>query len=96
MKSQPAKKAQNDKRERNQASGKPTPGKWDEMNRKQRREMMRKIQSEDLNLEVVHPQAAGIDIGNAFHYQRYRRAVTRNRCDALAALPPSSRRWPSG
>jgi hypothetical protein len=68
MKSQPAKKAQNDKRERNQASGKPTPGKWDEMNRKQRREMMRKIQSEDLNLEVVHPQAAGIDIGNESHY----------------------------
>jgi hypothetical protein len=35
------------------------------MNRKQRREMMRQMQSEDLNLEVVHPHAAGIDIGNA-------------------------------
>jgi len=38
------------------------------MNRQQRREMMRKMQSEDLSLEVVHPQAAGIDIGNASHY----------------------------
>jgi transposase len=38
------------------------------MNRKQRREMMRKIQSEDLSLEVVHPHAAGIDIGNESHY----------------------------
>jgi len=38
------------------------------MNRKQRREMMRKIQSQDLSLEVVHPDAAGIDIGNEFHY----------------------------
>ena len=38
------------------------------MNRKQRREMMRKIQSEDLSLEVVHPDAAGIDIGNESHY----------------------------
>ena len=41
---------------------------WSEMNRKQRREMMRKIQSEDLSLEVVHPDAAGIDIGNESHY----------------------------
>jgi len=38
------------------------------MNRKQRREMTREIQSEDLSLEVVHPDAAGIDIGNESHY----------------------------
>ena len=38
------------------------------MNRKPRREIMRQMQSEDLNLEVVHPHAAGIDIGNAAHY----------------------------
>jgi transposase len=38
------------------------------MNRKQRRETMRKIQSEELSLEVVHPEAAGIDIGNESHY----------------------------
>jgi len=37
---------------------------WEEMNRKQRRELARKIQSQDLSLEVVHPDAAGIDIGN--------------------------------
>jgi len=30
--------------------------------------MMRKIQSEDLSLEVIHPDAAGIDIGNESHY----------------------------
>jgi hypothetical protein len=29
---------------------------------------MRELQSEDLSLEVVHPDAAGIDIGNEFHY----------------------------
>src|SRR5438105_11464384 len=45
-----------------------TPHHWDEMNRKQRREMMRKIQSADLRLEVVHPNAGGIDIGNESHY----------------------------
>jgi transposase len=41
---------------------------WREMNRKQRRETMRKIQSEDLSLELVHRDAAGIDIGNESHY----------------------------
>ncbi len=46
----------------------PTPRRWNEMNRQQRRETMRKIQSNDLHLEVVHPDAAGIDIGNESHY----------------------------
>src|ERR1700681_2211004 len=68
MKIQPATKAQKDKKASKKASGKATPGKWDEMNRKQRREMMRKVQSEDLSLEVVHPHAVGIYIGNKPHY----------------------------
>ena len=38
------------------------------MNRKQRRELARKIQADDLSLEIVHPDAAGIDIGNEAHY----------------------------
>jgi transposase len=41
---------------------------WHEMNRKQRRELTRRIQAEDLSLEVVHSDAAGIDIGNESHY----------------------------
>ena len=56
------------------ATNDPTQHHWHEMNRKQRREMMRKMQSEDLSLEVIHPDAAGIDIGNESHY---------------AAVPPS-------
>src|SRR5260370_35405194 len=52
----------------------PTQHHWHEMNRKQRREMTRQIQSEDLSLEVIHPDAAGIDIGTESHY---------------AAVPPS-------
>src|SRR5258705_4252854 len=43
-------------------------GHWNQMNRQQRRHMMRKMQSDDLSLEVVHPDAAGIDIGNESHY----------------------------
>src|SRR4249920_1284034 len=50
------------------ATNHPTQGHWHEMNRKQRRETMRKIQSDDLSLEVLHPDAAGIDIGNESHY----------------------------
>jgi transposase len=68
MKSQPAKRAQKDETGGKQSSSKSRARKWDEMNRAQRREMMRKMQSEGLNLEVVHPQAAGIDIGNESHY----------------------------
>src|SRR5215471_10988268 len=61
MKTKPPKKIQ-------KATSPSRRGHWNEMNRKQRREMMRQIQSEDLSLEVVHPHAAGIDIGNASHY----------------------------
>ena len=50
------------------AKCRPKQGQWQQMNRKQRRETMRKIQSDDLSLEVVHPDAAGIDIGNESHY----------------------------
>jgi transposase len=46
----------------------PDERRWHEMNRKQRREVARRIQAEDLSLEVVHPDAAGIDIGNESHY----------------------------
>jgi transposase len=61
MKAKPPEKIQ-------QATNPSTRGHWNEMNRKQRREMMRKMQSEDLSLEVVHPHAAGIDIGNESQY----------------------------
>src|SRR5438552_15455974 len=61
-------KRQEGAQEVKKASCRATLGKWHDMNRKQRREMTRKIQSEDLSLEVVHPDAAGIDIGNESHY----------------------------
>jgi transposase len=61
MKSKPREKT-------NKTTNHPTQCHWHEMNRKQRREMMRHIQSEDVSLEVVHSDAAGIDIGNEFHY----------------------------
>jgi len=39
-----------------------------EANRRQRRELKRRLYSEDPGLELVHPDAAGIDIGNESHF----------------------------
>src|SRR5215467_3517071 len=59
---------QHKQRKRRRTEGQSEPAGWHLMNRQQRREMMRKIQAQDLTLEVVHPDAAGIDIGNESHY----------------------------
>ena len=37
-------------------------------NRKEKKEWARRLQSDDPGLEVVHLQAAGIDVGNSAHY----------------------------
>src|SRR5256885_91770 len=54
----PSKKASSEKRQRGASRNR----------RKQRRELARKIQAQDVSLEVKHPDAAGIDIGNTAHY----------------------------
>ena len=38
------------------------------VNRKQRKELARQLWSANPGLEVVHPRAAGIDVGNTAHY----------------------------
>jgi len=40
----------------------------EDVNRKEKKEWTRRLQSEDPGLEVVHPHAAGIDVGNSAHY----------------------------
>jgi hypothetical protein len=37
-------------------------------NQKQRKELARRLRSADPGLEVIHPNAAGIDVGNSAHY----------------------------
>lgn len=59
----PAQKHRREKGSPDRAQGRPQV-----MNRKQRRELARRIQAEDISLEVVHPDAAAIDIGNEAHY----------------------------
>ena len=61
-------KQQKQHKQQRKADRRSEPAGWHSMNRKQRREMMRKIQAEDLSLQMVHPDAAGIDIGNESHY----------------------------
>ena len=41
-------------------------------NRKAKKELARRLQSENPGLEVVHPHAAGIDVGNGAHYAAVR------------------------
>jgi hypothetical protein len=38
------------------------------VNRKQRKDLARRLRSDDPGLEVMHPHAAGIDVGNSAHY----------------------------
>jgi hypothetical protein len=38
------------------------------LNRKQRKELARRLRVEDPSLDVMHPHAAGIDVGNSAHY----------------------------
>src|SRR5215472_5112176 len=54
-------------------------------NRKARKELARRLQSEDPGLEVVNPHAAGIDVGNGAHYvavgaERDRESMRRFEC----------------
>jgi hypothetical protein len=37
-------------------------------NRKQRKELQRRLYSDNPGLEVIHPHAAGIDVGNESHF----------------------------
>jgi transposase len=46
------------------------------LNRKKQRELVRRLNSDDPGLEVVHHNAAGIDVGNQSHY-----AAVAPRCD---------------
>src|SRR6059058_1562275 len=39
-----------------------------ELNRKQRKELARRLRVDDPGLDVMHPNAAGIDVGNSTHY----------------------------
>ena len=53
-------------------------------NRKERKEWARRLQSEDPCLEIVHPHAAGIDVGNNAHYVAVRPIEIKNQYAGLS------------
>ena len=67
------------------ATGRSTRLSWQEMNRKQRRETMRKIQSEELSLEVIHPMPRALISATNPTMSLYRRVEIANRYDASGA-----------
>jgi len=65
-----------------------------ELNRKQRKELARRLRIEDPGLSVMHPHAAGIDVGNSAHYVAVR--PDRDRFAGLSVSPPTCIVWPIG
>ncbi len=70
-------------------------------NRKERKELARRLQSADPGLEIVHPHAAGIDVGNQAHYVAVRpdrdaEPVRRFECVGSNVLPPTCIVWQTG
>ena len=41
---------------------------WQKLNQKQKKTLLRRVQADDPGLDVIHPHAAGIDVGSSSHY----------------------------
>ncbi len=65
-------------------------------NRKERKKWARRLQSEDPGLEVVHPHAAGIDVGTARITSRCGRTEIQNQYAGLSVLRRTCIVWPTG
>ena len=66
------------------------------LNRKQRKELARRLQAADPGLTIVHPDAAGIDVGNSTHYVAVRPDRDPTPCVGSTASPPICTDWPIG
>ena len=58
------------------------------LNRKQRREVERRLNATDPGLEIVNRDAAGIDVGNESHYVAVLSGGMSNPCGSSAPGPP--------
>ena len=61
-----------------------------------KKELARRLRSADPGLEVVHPNAAGIDVGNESHYVAVRPDRDPNPYEGLRASQQISIAWQSG
>ena len=67
-----------------------------QLNRKQRRELARRLRVEDPGLEVMHPHAAGIDVATARTTSPSGRIETRTPSAGLSVSPPTCIVWRTG
>ena len=67
-----------------------------QLTRKQRRELARRLRVEDPGLTVMHPDAAGIDVGNSAHYVAVRPDRDPTRSAGLSVSPPTYIAWRTG
>ena len=66
------------------------------LNRRQRNDLARRLQAADPGLDVVHPNAAGIDVGNSAHYVAVRPDRDANPVRRFDCLRPICIGWPTG
>ena len=66
------------------------------LNRKQRNELARRLRVEDPGLDVIHPDAAGIDVGTAPTTSRSVRIGIPTRSAASSVSPPTCIVWRIG
>jgi hypothetical protein len=66
------------------------------MNRKQKKQLARRLHSANPGWEVVHPRAAGIDVGHSAHYVAVRPDQDPEPCAAWNALPRICIGWRTG
>src|SRR5471030_2174907 len=66
------------------------------LNRKQRKELERRFHTESPELEIVHPNAAGIDIGNESHFVSVPPGQDQERCASSEAGQRIYNAWPNG
>jgi hypothetical protein len=67
-----------------------------ELNRKQRKALAWQLRVDDPGLDVMHPHAAGIDIGNSAHMSRSGRIEIPTRSAGLSVSPPTYIAWRTG
>ena len=66
------------------------------LNRKQRKDLTRRLRVEDPGLEVMHPHAAGIDVGHSAHYVAVRPDRIQTPSAGLTVSPPICIGWRIG
>ena len=66
------------------------------LNRKERREVQQRLNLDDPGLDIIHRDAAGIDVGNESHLYRYLPTATRSPYASSVRGPLRLKKWRGG